>query len=415
MRTMDSKYTIEESGAFREKFVVEPGGSGPLDGLTFAVKDLIDIAGRKTGCGNPRWLETHPPATAHAMCVELLLGAGARCIGKTVTDELAFSLIGENHFYGTPFNPRAPGRVCGGSSSGSASAVGCGLADFALGTDTGGSVRVPAANCGLWGFRPTHGLVSVAGVNPLAPSFDTVGVLASSHEILVKTMSVLLSIPKTSGAVPGTIHMVQEAFRVCDEEVRSALGTPLERLREAYGNRIRETSLREVDGDPQSKDLMNWFEVYRILQRAEAENCLGAWVAAENPQLGPTIAESFHLAHTLDRTLIPANTVRREDYYRRMISFLGDHDLLCIPTAPAPAPLKGSIQKREQSASGYYPRALALTSIAGVSRSPQVTIPVAEYPDGAPLGLSFIARSGKDAFLLSVAGALAKIRGTLTE
>jgi amidase len=140
--------SIVDSCAFVSHFTIEPIGTGSLDGLRFAVKDLIDIAGYKTGCGNPTWLDTHPPAMANAVCVDQILAAGARCVGKTVTDELAFSLNGENDFYGTPLNPKAPDRVAGGSSSGSASAVACGLADFALGTDTGGSVRVPASNFG---------------------------------------------------------------------------------------------------------------------------------------------------------------------------------------------------------------------------------------------------------------------------
>src|ERR687889_2186783 len=175
---------VEEGSAFVQELGVDPTGSGPLDGLTFAVKDLIDIGGYKTGCGNPSWGHTHPPATVNAVCVEQLLAAGARCVGKTVTDELAFSLLGENHFYGTPLNPKAPDRVPGGSSSGSASAVARGLVDFALGTDTGGSVRVPASNCGTWGLRSSHGFISVAGVNPFAPTFDTVGILASSAVVL---------------------------------------------------------------------------------------------------------------------------------------------------------------------------------------------------------------------------------------
>jgi amidase len=158
--------TSADSGAFVEMFELPPTAAGPLAGLRFAVKDVIDVARRLTGCGNPTWRKTHPPAAVHAVCVEQLLAAGAQCVGKTVTDELAFSLIGENHFYGTPLNPAAPKRAPGGSSSGSASAVACGLADFALGTDTGGSVRVPASNCGIWGLRPSHGFVSVAGVMP---------------------------------------------------------------------------------------------------------------------------------------------------------------------------------------------------------------------------------------------------------
>ena len=192
-RMNSSAITVAQSNAFVTTFDLSPTDSGPLDGLRFAVKDTIDVAGFKTGCGNPTWRDSHPAAVVHAVCVEQLLLAGARCVGKTISDELAFSLLGENHFYGTPLNARAPDRVPGGSSSGSASAVACGLVDFALGTDTGGSVRVPASNCGIWGFRPSHGFVSVAGVNPLAPSFDTVGILAQNADVLAKVALVLLA------------------------------------------------------------------------------------------------------------------------------------------------------------------------------------------------------------------------------
>ena len=192
MAAPESKSDSAGSGAFVQEFTLEPKGSGLLTGLRFAVKDLIDLKGYVTSCGNPSWRDTHPVAAANAVCVDQLLFAGAECAGKTVTDELAFGLSGENHFFGTPLNPRAPNRVPGGSSSGSASAVACGLVDFALGTDTGGSVRVPASNCGIFGMRPSSGVISVAGVNPLAPTFDTVGAMASSYETLAKAMSVLL-------------------------------------------------------------------------------------------------------------------------------------------------------------------------------------------------------------------------------
>src|SRR6185436_5432072 len=202
--------TVEQSGAFIERCSVPPTGDGPLDGLRFAVKDLIDIAGHRTGCGNPTRLATHPPASVSAVCVEQLLAAGARCEGKTITDELAFSLLGENHFYGTPLNPAAPERVTGGSSNGSASAVACGLVDFALGTDTGGSVRVPASNCGIWGWRPSHGLISMAGVMPFSPTLDTVGVFTRSAELLQRVAEVLLATdtPTTSAKTPGSIYLV---------------------------------------------------------------------------------------------------------------------------------------------------------------------------------------------------------------
>ena len=140
--------------------VIWPGApEGPLKGLPFAAKDIYDIAGHVTGCGNPDWLATHPPATSHAAPVVRLLAAGAELVGKTITDELAYSLNGQNFHYGTPLNGNAPGRIPCGSSSGSAAAVAGGAVDFALGSDTGGSVRVPAAVCGIFGIRPTHGRV----------------------------------------------------------------------------------------------------------------------------------------------------------------------------------------------------------------------------------------------------------------
>src|SRR3954470_13638247 len=201
--------SVEQSGAFIEKFTLPPTKDGPLRGLGFAVKDLIDVVGHPTGCGNPTWRATHPPADVSAVCVDQLLAAGAQCEGKTITDELAFSLLGENHHYGTPLNPAAPDRVPGGSSSGSASAVACGIVDFALGTDTGGSVRVPASNCGICGWRPSHGLISVAGVMPFAPTLDTVGVFTRSAELLERVAAVLLATDASASSTtrPGTMHL----------------------------------------------------------------------------------------------------------------------------------------------------------------------------------------------------------------
>ena len=390
----------DNTGAFIERMILEPTGSGILNSLTFAVKDLMDVAGYRTGCGNPTWRDTHPPATVHAICVEQVLAAGARCIGKTITDELAYSLIGENYFYGTPLNPKAPDRVPGGSSSGSASAVACGLVDFAFGTDTGGSVRVPAANCGIWGMRPTHGIISIAGVNPLSPTFDTVGILAADADVLARVYSVLLSMEIPAFEKPETIHVIREAFALCGPEVRPALKTSVQKLRDIFGNRVRETSMREVDGESGVTELLNWYEIYRVLVRAEAESCLGSWIAGTRPEFGPLVTESFELTRALDRSLIPGMKDRREKYFRRMKSFLGKKDLICIPTAPFPAPLKGSMQKRDQSPGGYYTSTLSLTSIAGVTRSPQISIPVSRA-SSPPLGLSLMARTHEDAFLLA--------------
>ncbi|HZB84751.1 MAG TPA: amidase [Rubrobacteraceae bacterium] len=393
-----------ESGAFVEAIELGPIASGPLDGLNFAVKDLIDIASHKTGCGNPSWRDTHPVATANAVCVEQLLSAGARCVGKTVCDELAFSLIGENYFYGTPLNPKAPDRVPGGSSSGSASAVACGLADFALGTDTGGSVRVPASNCGVWGLRPSHGFISVAGVNPFAPTFDTVGILARSADVLARAAAVLFAHEDIPRQEPTTIHLLKEAFSVADPNVRQVLNASVQRLRNLFGERLRETSLGEIDSRSEETHLWAWYDTFCVLQWAEIESCLGAWVAATKPAFGPETAQNFELVKNLDRRRLREAVRRREKYFQRLKLFLGPHDLICMPTTPALAPLKGTVVARGQPGAGsdYYPRMLSLTSVAGIGRLPQVSLPLAES-GGVPVGLSLLAAHGRDAFILGVA------------
>jgi amidase len=397
--------TPEQSGAFIETFVLPPTGSGPLDGLRFAVKDLIDVAGRRTGCGNPDWLVSHPPARVSAVCMEQLLAAGARCEGKTVTDEVAFSLLGENFFYGTPLNPAAPDRVPGGSSSGSASAVACGLVDFALGTDTGGSVRVPASNCGLWGIRPTHGVVSVAGVMPFSPTFDTVGILARSSDVLQRAMRVLLGGGGEGGAQstekPSAIHLISEAFRIADADVRAALEPPIDRLRELFGKSMRKTSLADLCDDPQAADLTSWLNIFRPLRSAEVDSCLGVWVEVTKPRLGPAAAAGFEIVRQLDRSQVGDAICRREGYYRELKRSLGPRDLLCLPTAPTFAPLKGTASHDRHG--DYYSRTLSLTSLAGVARLPQVAMPLATA-DSAPIGISLVAAHGEDLWLLEIAG-----------
>jgi amidase len=398
-----SALTVDESHAFVTTFDLPPADSGPLDGLRFAVKDTIDIAGFKTGCGNPTWRDSHPAAIAHAVCVEQLLHAGAHCVGKSISDELAFSLLGENHFYGTPLNAHAPDRVPGGSSSGSASAVACGLVDFALGTDTGGSIRVPASNCGIWGFRPSHGFISVAGVNPLAPSFDTVGILAQNADVLAKVALVLLAAAPASLNKPATIHLIPEAFDLADANVQQSLMKPLHRLREMFGDAVRESSLQQLVANETEHSFATWVDSFCVIQWAEIESCLGAWIANAKPEFGPEIAASFQLMKQLDRCRVAEAVQRREKYFRSLLEFLGPNDLLCIPTTPALAPRKGHAPpRRSSSGTGYYPRTLSLTSLAGMGRLPQVSLPIADVA-GVPVGLSLLARHGQDSFLLQVA------------
>ena len=403
------KITAAECGAFVQLLKIEPTGSGPLDGLRFGVKDLIDIGGYVTGCGNPDWAKTHPPAAVNAVCVDQILAAGATCIGKTICDEFAFSLDGENFFYGTPLNPRIPDRVPGGSSSGSASAVACGLADFALGTDTGGSVRVPASNCGLYGLRPSHGLISVAGVLPFAPTFDTVGILASNVEILAQGAALLLSCQVPDSPQLGTIHLLRESLEICDLEVRQALSEPFWILRELFRDKVKETSLRQIDGESRGVGLTTWFDTFCTIQLAEIRSSLGTWVEAVQPAFGPRMRNNFELTRTLDRREIGSAIRLRENYCRRLDSFLGAHDLLCLPTTPGLAPIKGTLgdeARGYQSQDSYYSRTLSLTAIAGIGRLPQVTLPLGNV-GGVPIGLSLLAGHNRDAFLLAVASQVA--------
>jgi amidase len=396
------KYSREESRAFIETMELQPAAPGPLSGLRFAVKDVIDLGGYRTSYGNPDWAKTHPQAAANAVCVDQLLGAGAQCVGKTVTDELAFSLDGENFFYGTPLNPKAPDRVPGGSSSGSASAVACGLVDFSLGNDTGGSVRVPAANCGIFGLRPSPGFISTAGVHPFSPSLDTVGVLAGSAEILSRAASVLLAVPVPAKAEVGRLHLITEAWELADAEVREALAGAVQLIRNRFASQVCETSIHEIDGEA-GLGLKNWYEPYSTIQWAEIWSCFGSWMESAKPTLSPRTRINFELAKNADRRPVGEAIRAREQYFRGLASFMAPHDLLCIPTVPAVARLKGKPgeDRSGQSKRRYYPRTLSITAIAGLGRLPEVSLPLGEV-GGVPVGLSILAAHGQDAYLLGV-------------
>ena len=400
MSISSNHHTVETSRAFVEVMKIHSKGSGPLDGLKFAVKDIIDIAGYKTACGNPDWRDTHPVAAINAVCVDQLLSAGAECSGKTIMDEFGFGLDGENFFYGTPLNPKAPDRVPGGSSSGSASAVACGLVDFAVGTDTGGSVRVPASNCGIFGMRPSHGFISVAGVNPFAPTFDTVGVLASSVDNLERAVSVLLGCDVPFDVEPRVVLVIKEAWEIADNDVKEVFVAPLQRLKS-----MKEISLREIALDVAASELGSWYETFRTLQWAEIWSGLGSWIEQTKPKLGPRTEVNFQLARSADRGNLVDAWRRREEYFRRICDFLGPEDLLCIPTTPAVAPSKGSLGN-DRTKSEYFLHTLALNSIAGIGRLPQISLPIAEIT-GIPIGVSLLARRGQDAFLVAAAKKIA--------
>lgn len=364
---------------------LEPTGSGPLDGLTFVTKDLIDVAGSVTGGGNPDWHGQQTPAATSAVVVQRLLQAGAAMVGKTVTDELAFSLEGENEHYGTPINPRCLDRLPGGSSSGSAVAVAAGLADLGLGTDTGGSVRVPASFCGLYGFRPTHGRVSLEGVMPFAPTFDTVGLFARSPAHLLAGAATLLQAPPVQKREMRLL-IAADAFALAESEAAVPLRCAAERL----------GSVEEID--VYGRRAAEFLEAYATLQGLDVMRALGGFLES-NPRFGATIAPRFAGVRALDPAVDPQWRAWRREMAARMQALLPSGTLLLLPTAPGIAPLRFL---RDGRAERFYQAALTLCSVAGLAGLPAVTLPIATL-DSCPLGLSVIAGPGKDEALLAFA------------
>ena len=367
-----------------------PGGDGLLAGLTFASKDIFDVAGHVTGGGNPAWKATHAPAEAHAWVVQQLVDAGAELAGKTITDELTRGIFGENVHYGTPVNPRAPGRVPGGSSSGSASAVAGELVDFALGSDTGGSVRVPASFCGLYGLRPSHGRIPRGGMLLQAPSYDTIGWFARDADTFERVGRILLA----SGATPTLpTHLIiaEDAFELAEPETRVALTNTVEGISSLFESiatvRLSHTSLTD------------WSNQQQILQSREAWEAVREWIDRVNPAFSFEVSDRYALAKAVTDDQVAAAQLRREDIVARMNEvFQGGDKVVCLPTTIGPAPPVGqAVSQRHE----LRLRNSALTSIAGNTGRPQISLPLVEV-GGLPVGLSLLGDRGADEALIAL-------------
>ena len=369
-----------------------PGsGAGPLAGFTFAVKDVFHIAGHKTGFGSPEWLATHEAATETAPAVRRLLDAGAEMVGKTLTDELAYSLTGENVHYGTPVNPAAPDRVPGGSSNGSASAVAGGLADFALGTDCGGSVRLPASYCGIFGIRPTVGRVPLDGVIPFGPPFDVAGWFARDAGLLESVGRVLLG-DDGPPAQPRRLLRGVDAFEAVGDRVAAALADAVARVEDAVAPAL---GASVAEGR-----LGHWFETFRVVQGASIWSNLGAWIAETRPRLGPGARMRLDWAASLEPRAIAAAQAEHAAIRERLDSLLEEGDVLVIPTSPRAAPLKNT--PLDDIEIRFRNQAMHLLCIAGLGGLPQISLPMAAI-DGLPLGLSLLGPRGADMQLLALA------------
>lgn len=363
--------------------------SGPLAGLTIAVKDMYDIAGERTGGGNPTWLAAQTPAARHAGVVQKLLDAGGTIIGKTVCDELFFSVTGVNAHYGMPVNPRARGRIPGGSSSGSASATASGACDLALGSDTGGSMRVPGSFCGLYSIRPTWGRVDESGVMPLAPSFDVPGWFAASPGLFRKG-GVLLNGDSTRAAIDHVIQL-EDGFAEAQPDVAAVMREAVTRLA-PHLPRTSRTRVAPNGLDP-------WREAFRVLQGFEVWRCYSRFVEQHKPVFGPGVDDRMaYSAQVTSADADAANAIRAaaREHIRKMTP---PGTVLMLPTTPCiapPADLTG------EAADAFRVGIMRLTCIAGMSGLPQINIPIGTA-SGCPVGLGFIGWAGGDEALLDLA------------
>lgn len=368
-------------------------GSGILNGLTFAAKELIDITGHITGCGNPYWLHERNPAQQSAPCIERLLSKGATFAGRTISDEMAFSLDGNNVHYGTPLNPKAPERIPGGSSCGSASIVAQAKVDFALGTDTAGSVRIPAAYCGLYGFRPSHGKVPLQGVHPMATSFDVVGIFSRSVDTMNKVAGTLLDESIGSNKV-GKVYIFAEYFNHLEPSVKNRYDRALQR--------IQDNGIELVELSADWLDIPLWIDTLRHIQWWELYQAHGRWIDDNIDTFGLEIKGRLQQIATVSE-----QDYRKYQGIRRVLTdkindVLGPEKLVLLPTASDVAPLKNCTIEQFRAFRMRLMQHVCLATVAGL---PQVNIPLDDN-QGAPLGLSLMAAGGQDSRLLSALSVL---------
>ncbi len=387
--------------------------TGPLAVLGLAVKDIFNVAGYSTGCGNPQKFTETAPATKTASAVQLILDAGAHFLGKTQTDEFAFSLMGQNSHFPEPVNSAAPDRVTGGSSSGSAAAVTGGLADIATGTDTGGSIRAPASFCGLVGLRTTHGRISLEGTMPLAPSLDTFGWFAKDIETYERVAEVVLRAPPSPlrGGSDGEAGRGGGAATAADSSDKApakllsltaldalvlgnAEATEYHRMLFIIANLLGEA--KPAKPLTHSSDELYWS--FRKIQAREAWANHGDWISAHPGSLGKGVEDRFRFGTTIDdQALVEAHAVRAA-FRDELRDLLGDDGILVLPTVPGAAPLKADTA---ENLLGYRERALRLLCLSGLSGFPQVTLPLGTV-DGAPFGLSLLGPPDSDLQLIGL-------------
>lgn len=375
------------------RFTIAGAASGPLAGLRFAAKDLFDVAGHATGAGNPAWLATHAPAQVTNPIIDSLLTAGATLVGKTLTDELAYSIQGDNMHYGTPLNTRAPERIPGGSSSGSVAAVAAGLCDFALGTDTGGSTRVPASYCGVWGLRTTHGLLPHTAMVPLSPDFDTPTWMAHDADTFVRVAEVLL--PPAPASTFSRAFLLNDALAQADEVFRPNVERVFAALKlSCTGTRCTLTTT----GD----ELEHWRRTYVTASAYQAWQVHRAWIEQHSPEFAPAIAARWEMARKIIPDAAHAAQRLQAAIRARVRTLLGNNGVAVLPSACSVAP---RLNASDAEIDLIRNRNFRITCIAGLTGLPQVSLPFIA-PTGLPIGISLLGPAGSDLLLIKLAVAI---------
>ena len=348
---------------------------GLLSNLKFVLKDMCDVKNLKTSCGNPDFFKKCDFANDHAPFLKDLLNEGSVLKGITVCDEFFYSLIGENGHYGTPINLNAPSCVPGGSSSGSAAALTNDLYDFSIGSDTGGSVRIPASFCGLIGMRPTHNRINTKGVYPMAPSFDTVGWFANSVGIFQKVGEVLLDKMDKSDINFRQFVIAEDLLELCDAAVQ-----------ENFNNYIK-NNLPGIDKNRLSnisKDIIA--DNFRVLQGNEVKINIIPWIEKNKPKISPEIKSRIDMASKITDIEVSKALTFRENLIDEIKKSLPEGTIAVFPTAPFSAPKSG---QDDESLGFYRKRLMQLTSIAGMTSRPQISIPKLKDKTG-PVGISLL-------------------------
>jgi Asp-tRNA(Asn)/Glu-tRNA(Gln) amidotransferase A subunit family amidase len=373
--------------------LVTGASDGPLVGKTIAVKDLFDVAGFAVGAGVPAYLAESPRTVANASAVTSLLAAGAAVQGIAQTDEFAYSVAGKNSHYGTPPNAAVAGAIPGGSSSGPATAVASGQVSIGLGTDTGGSIRVPASYQGLWGLRTTHEAIARDGLLGLAPSFDTVGWITRDAATLRAAASASLGSAGREGLTAG-FAVAPALIALSSPAVQDAFAEALSRLAAAgLTDDLVEVTLPDID------DL---HEIFRTVQSAEAWATHGEWITEHPDALGEEIAARFAFGATIDPETESFARQALELARERIVSIVGDRVLL-LPSASSTAP---STTADAEVIELVRQATLRLTCVAGIAGRPALSVPALTV-EGAPVGLCLVGPPNTDVALIALGESLA--------